>query len=173
MNCHNVKNLLVPFLDGELSGVRKEEIEAHLKICAACRKEKELFSQSWQMLDNYAAPELKDDFTVSLMRKIHQEQSEIIKVSYRRPWFVLRPVVPVLASIIVLLLTTVSLFWKKPAVEMNLVKQASSLNGKIVTVVNDEEIIKNLDILENADLLTNIQLLSEFEVVEDLDDSTL
>ncbi|MFH0791374.1 MAG: zf-HC2 domain-containing protein [Candidatus Omnitrophota bacterium] len=172
MNCHNVRNLLVSFLDGELSGVRKEEIEAHFKICAACRRERELFSQSWQMLDNYAAPKLKDDFTVSLMRKIHQEQAEIIKVSYRRPWFVLRPVVPVLASIIVLILT-VSVFWKRPTVEMSLVKQVSSLNGKIVTVVNDDEIIKNLDILENADLLANIPLLSELEVVENLDDSTL
>lgn len=173
MNCAKLKNLLPAFLEGGLSGSCKEELEAHLKTCAACQKEKDLFLQSWQMLDNYALPKLKDDFTASLMRKIHQEQTEIINVRYQRPWwFVLRPVVPVLASIIILLLT-VPLFRKKPAVDTNLVKLTPPPVDRIVTAVNDEEIIKNLDIFENTDLLTNIQFLSELEVVEDLDDSTL
>ena len=131
MNCRKMKLLLVAFLENELSGRRKEKVEAHLKVCTNCQKEKELLSKSWQMLDNYAAPKLKDDFTSSLMRKIRSEQeeeTEIVRVTYKLPRFSfefgLRRLAPALALFLVVILI-VALLWKKPMDKQQLAKLPS------------------------------------------------
>lgn len=113
MVCRQVERLLVKFIEGELSGKLKEEVAVHLDSCPGCRKERDLLVESWKALENYTAPKLKEDFTSSLMRRIHFEQAEIIKVRYKLPRFILRPLVPVLASAFVVVLVCL-LFWKKP-----------------------------------------------------------
>jgi len=113
MVCRQVERLLVKFLAGELSGKLKENVSAHLEGCSGCRKERDYIFESWQMLDNLPAPKLKEDFTPSLMCRIHSEQAEFIKVGYKLPRFIFRPLVPVLASAFVIVLLCL-LFWKKP-----------------------------------------------------------
>lgn len=155
MKCHKVIRLLVPLVEGELSGRLKEEAEAHLEICAACRKERDALSRSWQMLDSYAAPKAHDDFVPSLMKRIHAEDADIIKVTYKLPRFALRGLVPALASVVIAVLMY-ALFLQKPMQEK----------------IGDREIVQNLDVLENVDLLRNVRLLSELDVVENLNDPT-
>lgn len=176
MNCRKVKALLVPFLEGELPVKQREKVEAHLELCAHCQRERELLHQSWQMLDNYVAPKLKDNFTPSLMRRIRSEQTKTERVAYRLPRFILRPFVPVFTIFLIAALTFL-LFWKepmledksdKPMMEDRLAKPISSESENIVASVSDEEIIKNLDILENIDLLENVKLLNELDVAENL-----
>ncbi|MBI5204530.1 MAG: zf-HC2 domain-containing protein [Nitrospirae bacterium] len=176
MNCRKVKALLVPFLEGDLPGKQREKIESHLELCTHCQRERELLHQSWQMLDNYVAPKLKDDFTPSLMRRIRSEQTKTERVTYGFPRFILRPLVPVFTVFLIAVLTFL-LFWKepilkdksdKPMMENKLAKPIPSESGNMVTLVSDEEIIKNLDILENIDLLENVKLLNELDVAENL-----
>lgn len=177
MDCHRVKKILVPFLEGELSEKLKVNVEAHLKVCVNCQKERELLSKSWQMLDSYVAPKLKDDFTPSLMRRIHSEQAKIIKVTYRLPQFTFQRLAPVLTLMLIVALTF-SLFWKKQIGRERLTKVTPSVSQEAVTTMEavtamaDEEIIRNLDIYENIELLENFELSSEFDIVEDWEGST-
>lgn len=113
MVCRKVERLLNKFVEGALSGKLKENVAVHLDSCSSCRKERDLLLGSWQMLDDYNAPKLSEDFTSSLMRRIHLEQTEVIKVKYKLPRFILRPLVPVFASVIGVVVVC-SLFWKKP-----------------------------------------------------------
>lgn len=113
MVCRQVERLLVRFLEGELSEKIKADVSAHLEGCSKCRKERDYLLESWQMLDNLRAPKLKEDFTSTLMRRIHSEQAEFIKVGYKLPRFVFRPLVPVFGSVFVVVLVFL-LFWKKP-----------------------------------------------------------
>lgn len=41
MKCQEIKEDVYLWLDGELSGNRKAELETHIKICVSCRKEAE------------------------------------------------------------------------------------------------------------------------------------
>jgi len=201
MDCHKVKKVLVPFLEGELSEKLKANVQAHLKVCVHCQKERELLSKSWQMLDSYAAPKLKDDFTPSLMRRIHSEQAKIIKVTYRRPQFTFQRLAPVLATA---LATALIFFWffQKQIGQEKLVKVTPPVSQEAVTIkeavtpteavipietvtpmetvtptetvtaMADEEIIRDLDIYENIEVLENIELSSEFDIVEGWEGST-
>ena len=170
MNCSRAKTLLIPFLETELSGKQKEEVEAHLKICRDCHKEKELLSQSWQLLDSYVTPKLKDNFTSSLMRKIDSEQTSTVEIAHRLPEFTFRRLAPVLA---ILLITISILFWKKGSDGERSALITPRVYQETVYTVADEEIIKNLDLYENAELLDNLDMLTELDVIEKLDDPTL
>ena len=58
MNCQEIKKLLLPFLESDLSEKERAIVEAHLHQCAECRKEKELLEQTWFMLDKFQAPQV-------------------------------------------------------------------------------------------------------------------
>ena len=171
MDCHKVKKVLVPFLEGELSEKLKVNVQAHLKVCVHCQKERELLSKSWQMLDSYVAPKLKDDFTPSLMRRIHSEQAKIIKVTYRLPQFSFQRLAPVLTLMLIMVLTF-SLFWKNQIGKEKLAKVTPPVSREVITAMADEEIIRNLDIYENIEVLENFELSSEFDIVEDWEGAT-
>ena len=175
MNCHKVQSLLIPFLEGDLSGEAREKVDAHIKLCAVCYKEKELLAQSWQMLDNYDTPKLKEDFTSSLMKKIHLEQTKIVNVKYRLPQFTFRPLVPVLASLLIAVLT-ISLFWNRTISKDRLAKispiVSPAVSKQADPLIIEDEIIENLDILQNFELLENLNLLSDLDVIENLDTLT-
>jgi hypothetical protein len=175
MNCHKVKILLGQFLEGELSGSIKEKVETHLKTCTNCQREKELFSKTWQMLDSYVTPKLRNDFTTSLMERIHSEQTRIVKVVYRYPqfslWFNPRRLVPALALLLIVVLTSF-LLWRKPPSEERMAKITPSPSQEVIAPVTDEEIIRNLDFYESIELLQNLNLLSEMEIVKNLEELT-
>ena len=179
MNCHKVKALLIPFLEGELPGKSKEKIEEHLKVCASCQKEAEQLSKSWQMLDRYAAPKLKDDFTVNLMQKIRLERAKIIKDSYKSPRFSFWRLSPVLASLVIVVFIF-SLIHKRRIRNEQPVEVVFNVPHNVVqdvpqetkAAVTDEDIVRNLDLYENIELLEDYKLMSELDVVESLDDKS-
>lgn len=138
MDCHKANKLLVHFLEGDLTGRYKEKVEAHLKICAHCQKERELFFQSWQILDNYTTPKLRDDFTPSLMKKIHTEQIKNEKVSRRLPRFSLQNLALV-SVLLTVLVTTFCLLLKKPIQENIAVRiMPLPIKEKLVSPLNHQ-----------------------------------
>lgn len=173
MKCRKAVNLMVSSLDGDLPGRLKEEVASHLERCAACRKERDKLSGTWNALGSYSAPELRDDFVSSLMKKIHEDDAKTVRIRYRVPWFVLRPLVPVLSSVLIAVLA-VAVFFERSANEK--ISSYPTLPPPINTAstmveASDKEIIQNLDVLENMDLLNNINLLNELDVVMDLKES--
>ena len=57
MNCGYDKEQLTRFLQGELAGTEREQVEMHLAECNECRREWEGFRRIWGMLDEVAVPE--------------------------------------------------------------------------------------------------------------------
>ncbi|MBU2575317.1 MAG: zf-HC2 domain-containing protein [Elusimicrobia bacterium] len=177
MNCKEAKELLVPFLEGEFSGPQKEGLAAHIEACPSCREEKELLVRSWQMLDNYTPPKLKDGFTASLMRRARSEGAATEKTS-RLPrlsfWLAPRRLLPAFASLLVIA-TAASLFWKKEAVPEK--QPAPAAPAETVPAADstaaDSEIIENLDVYENAEMLKDLDFLSELDAVEKMNSQAL
>ena len=59
MECQAIKNLLSPYLEGELKREEKDNLEAHLKECPKCREELSLLEktiQSVKDLEEVAPP---------------------------------------------------------------------------------------------------------------------
>ena len=183
MDCREAQGLLLEFLEDALSARQKQELEEHCASCVNCRKERELLVQSWQMLDSYQAPRVPENFTESLMRRIHSEQAEYVQVRFERRWpGFLRPV-PVLAVILPIVIA-VSLFLRKPQVA-TIARTPAANNGQyakveapvvqpsqseqVALVDKDKEIVQNLDVLQNAELLQNMNVAKDLDTIEKLD----
>jgi anti-sigma factor RsiW len=187
MDCQEAQRLLLEFVAGELEAKYKEDIEAHLGTCESCQKERYLLSKSWRMLGSYEVPKMPDNFTASLMRRIHSEQPQRFKARNIRPW------VGAAAMGLVLLLV-IYLFWKHsqetriaqmPNSQSQQVSQGEPEQEDIPTapqeaVVSNEKfpqpagevipetdkaVIQDLDILQNADFLQHINMLKDYDVI--------
>ncbi|MBN1125314.1 MAG: zf-HC2 domain-containing protein, partial [Sedimentisphaerales bacterium] len=60
MTCNDYKDLLMGYLDGELSEGQKQELEKHLQTCSACREELESFRKLIAITDEVTLLEPED-----------------------------------------------------------------------------------------------------------------
>jgi len=59
MSCKNVKELLSPYIDGELSDTERKTFESHIELCAGCRtefQETERLHNLFAGADKHSAP---------------------------------------------------------------------------------------------------------------------
>jgi anti-sigma factor RsiW len=72
MNCGQVRRLLPPFLDEELSGRAREQIASHLASCPTCRTELESLKVDMGLLEQVDTPEVKPFLVTRVMAEIRQ-----------------------------------------------------------------------------------------------------
>ena len=88
MNCAEITKHLSEYLDNEADAGLREQIDAHLAECSACRQklaELQALSRSLASLD----AELPMDFTASFTEKLAAEETRKTSARpfYRRTWF--------------------------------------------------------------------------------------
>ena len=175
MRCRRVRKLLVPFLSGELPPSTEAEIEQHLSHCADCAAERDLLVESWDMLGDYEPPEVRGDFTSSLMQRIRAEQ----RAAGAEKIVSIRPVpaharwrlVAAAAACLVIALTVGLLLHRSRALRGP--DGRPSPDDIAIVPVTDEEIIRDLELYENADMLADLELFGDLDVIEEMDDSAL
>ena len=86
MNCRQVKRLLPPYLDEELSGRAPDEIVAHLASCPACRSEMEALKADIGLLELAGAPEVTPFLATRVMAEIRQRQTATARRGFRPGW---------------------------------------------------------------------------------------
>jgi anti-sigma factor RsiW len=72
MNCGQVRRLLPPFLDQELSGRVQEKASSHLASCPACRTELEALKADMGLLEQVVTPEVTPFLVTRVMAEIRQ-----------------------------------------------------------------------------------------------------
>lgn len=74
MNCGQVKRLLPPLLDEELSGGVQEQVASHLASCPACRAELEALKADMGLLEQVGTPEVTPFLVTRVMAEIRQQR---------------------------------------------------------------------------------------------------
>ncbi|MEO0019957.1 MAG: zf-HC2 domain-containing protein [candidate division WOR-3 bacterium] len=77
MKCAKVKRMLSSFLDGELKGKAKLDLEAHLTQCSDCRNELAGLKADRELLSSVSVPELSPYFltrTVARIRELNDQK---------------------------------------------------------------------------------------------------
>lgn len=183
MQCEQVKKTLVPFSDGQIQGEEKANIELHLEECGDCRKEMDLLERSWQFLEAYETPKLGDDFTASIMDRVHfpQTNAKPKETDYpdtRSSWRSWHGPLRWAAAAVLLLAAglTFVLFDKRPVSTDHIAKHDQAAPAYVAetdvrppertVALTDDEIIQNLDLLVNLELLEDMELL---EVMDELE----
>ncbi len=70
--CSKVKTLLSSFLDGELKGEVKVDVELHLAQCPDCRNELALLKADREVLTSVSVPELSPYFLTKTFARIRE-----------------------------------------------------------------------------------------------------
>jgi anti-sigma factor RsiW len=86
MNCRQVKRLLPPYLDEELSGRVRDEIAAHLASCPACLSEMETQRVDIGLLEQAGAPEVTPFLATRVMAEIRKRQVAPARRAFRPGW---------------------------------------------------------------------------------------
>jgi anti-sigma factor RsiW len=74
MNCGQVRRLLPPFLDEELSGRARDGVTSHLASCPNCRTEVEALKADMGLLGQVSAPEGSPFLVTRVMAEIRQRE---------------------------------------------------------------------------------------------------
>ena len=77
MYCGQVKRLLPPFLDEELSGGVREQIASHLASCPTCRSESEALKADMGLLEQAGTPEVTPFLVTRVMAEIRQRRHPV------------------------------------------------------------------------------------------------
>jgi|GEM_PF-1882337 hypothetical protein len=147
MKCLEIRQLLIPYLDSELSESERVIVEAHLHACADCQKEKMLLEKTWAALDAFQAPAVSGSFTGNLMAKIHGHEEPALRPAVAKPGmslrFAFRVLAPALVSVCVVIV--VYLFVQNElALKRQPANEATSLQRPGMQAVKETPAIKSI-----------------------------
>ena len=74
MNCGQVRRLLPPSLDDELSGRVREQVTSHLASCPTCRAELEALKADMGLLEQVSAPEGSPFLVTRVMAEVRRRE---------------------------------------------------------------------------------------------------
>lgn len=74
MNCCRVKRRLSAYLDGEVTGHEKRDIEEHVKLCSSCSFEMKTLREICLLLKEDSGVEPSSDFLLKVFAKIKKKQ---------------------------------------------------------------------------------------------------
>ncbi len=107
MECRNIQNLMIDFIDGNISGDMKEQIEKHLLVCKTCRDEhmkiKQLQDDLKLIEDEVPSEKMKSNFYAMLEQEKKQlKRNKISKEEHRETKHLVRNFMKYAATTIIL-----------------------------------------------------------------------
>lgn len=147
MNCSDVSNELISYLNKRGVSARREEVERHLAGCAECRLRAEQFRALSIALDELPTIEPSFGFDARVRQLVAAEPA--------RKWF--DWFLPQQRLALSGALLAVLAVWMVRVPEVRVVDRANVASAQ----QEDFNAIKNLDVLENYDVVTSMDALSE------------
>lgn len=144
MKCEDVSKELIAYLDRRSNSAEREEVEAHLVECAACRSRAEGFRKLWNLLDEVPLVEPSLSFDAKVRQRIAREP----RPSWLN-WLVPQPRLAFSMALLVALS-----IWLARLPQENMAGVAPNEQQQF-------EMIKDLGVLENYEVLTKFDALSE------------
>lgn len=105
MRHETLKENLSAYLDGELSGPEKSEVEAHLKGCAECRGELESLRRANAEFKAHGARRAPEDLKQGILRQAGQKEERVLSFA-------------IAAAVVVLVLLCVGTMFKPQISQM-------------------------------------------------------
>ena len=144
MSCDRMENRILPYVDGRLKTSEMREVEAHLKICAACLLRVNEFRAVTGLLDELPQIEPSGAFDMRVRARVAAEPVK------QRWWEGFAPSLRVVFAAATLVLATV---WigSKP----------SDSVAPIAGLDQEAQVVGDLPVLENYDVLSNFDAISD------------
>ncbi len=159
MECETWRSKLLEYLDGDLTGATRAELEAHLIQCERCRDELQSLQDTLALIARMPAPDPSEAFWQQYLRELRQKVAPALRLAGLRDWLaslMLRPI-PAMAVGIALILA-VFLTWNTlterripPLASLDLTEQLAL--SQDLDLLRDMELLETLDLLEDWDII--------------------
>lgn len=162
MDCTDAHHLLPRHMDGELDEAERRRMEAHLDSCAACRREAEALTKSWEMLGELDEIEPNPFYVSRFFARVAEQTPRPAKLAgFLESLLAPRRLIPLLAAAGLVIFITISahqiLHRTDTAVAENQLFEA------------DPEMVESIEVAENFDLINELDFLSDLELIQGLD----
>ena len=150
MNCSNMEQRLIAYVDGRATVGERREVETHLAECAACRERAEQFRSLFGVMDEWQAPPISPSFDAAVRARVAQLPA---RGSFWA-WLMPSPRAAFALSAVVLLSVWLSSVRPTRAPEAAVAQVQSSGEAEF-------KMIEDLPALENYDVISNFDALSD------------
>lgn len=150
MNCQQIEQSLIAYLDTKAKPAERRRVEAHLAECAACTERAEQFRLLWGVLDELPTVAPQPEFDAAVRARVAREPR------HAGFWASFVPSTRLVFSASALLACSLWLASFTPSY-----KPAASIAPVAQSSEADFGMIKNLPVLEDYDVLANFDALSE------------
>ncbi len=164
MECDTCRNKLLEYLDRDLAGDVRTELEAHLTECAGCREELQSLQETLALVARMPAPEPSETFWQQYLRELRQNVATPTWSSRIRDWFAsltVRPI-PAMATAIALVVA-VFLTW-------NIFTEQATPPTASLVLTEQLALSQDLELLRDMELLEALELLEDWDVIESTSD---
>ena len=160
MNCQNVKKIIPIFLDRELAADEQIFMEAHLKSCAACQKEVELYRRSWEMLKDVPQIQPEPAYVSRFWTRLAQEKTWHERLALNiREGLLKRNLVPAFVALCLLVaagLFSVTNYFRIQDTEQILAEMSEE----------EVELVENIELAQDFEIIADLELLEDLEILE-------
>lgn len=162
MNCQEVRDRVLLFLDGRMPPDRAQEVRDHLAVCRECQKECFDYEKTWESLGIWAREEPPPGFVSRFWQRVARE----------RPWYEklsdgLRPVLWNRRA--VALVTAGCLLVFVGTVTFRSIVRAFQVESVLTELNADEmELVDQLDLVENLDIVESLEFYEDWDYILDL-----
>ncbi len=171
MNCTQLENRWMEYLDGTLGSREREAVETHARSCSLCAERMEGFPEVSSMLDAWTGIEPSASFNARLQQRLDEEGSRVSWWSGLIPrWAPLPLGNPILAGVLLFVVSLAA--WVIRSAPSQTQIAASQANPPYVAAVaagaDDLDLYQDMPVLEDLDVLRNFDVLGELNAANSI-----
>lgn len=161
MECHDIKEIMAPFLSGEVQGSQADEVRAHLMHCEECRQELDAYKGTWDLLASWEDEDPAPGYISRFWTRVALERSWLEKFQDAfGEIFTVKRLVPAVSVMCALLL--VGTF----AMRTTQTHQTEMLLTDLT--LEEIEFVENLEFAENLEMLGEMEMLEEMDILDEV-----
>jgi anti-sigma factor RsiW len=166
MNCRQVENRLMDYLEGTLAARERELIDLHARSCVLCAERIQGFPEVFGLLDSWKDIEPSPSFNARLEQRLEREAASRNWLGNLFPRLAaLRFGYPAFALALMLAVSIGAIVVKYSPSQTQTVasRQQAPLMASASAADDDLTLYRNLPVLEDLDVLRNFEVLQELD----------
>jgi len=161
MECDAIRELLSPFIDGELSAEETAQVRKHTASCKDCRQHLEELKYGWSALGAMSVPLISADYNARFWKRLRPGTATGTGWGAASFGARVRRIAAYAAAAMVILVLGLFLVFRG--------SDDSSRNR--LTLNETEEIVENLDILESLEIIEDLDVIENLDILAELDET--
>jgi hypothetical protein len=120
MECNNIKELIIDYMDGSLDKKEAEKVDSHLLSCEECRAELETMKSIWFDMDNLEMEKVSDHLKKNIdnmidsyslgMNNTRDKKRQVALFKWLESWWPRRPVIQFASTVALLIIGLITGF---------------------------------------------------------------